>query len=123
MPLGQRSMHRFRLGLAKPSPHGKSFSMPHGLRYTRLLRLGLVLILLSVVASAARAGFESWRIDEVYSNADGSRQFVVLRESQGLNGMNNLAGQVMASASDAPTRSPAWRSTWPPRPPASPTPP
>ena len=57
--------------------------MSHGMRYTRLLRLGLVLILLAVAASAARAGFESWRIDEVYSNADGSRQFIVLKESRG----------------------------------------
>jgi len=62
------------------------------------LRLCLALILLSVAASAARAGFESWRIDEVYTNADGSRQFIVLKESSGMNGMNNLAGHSMTAS-------------------------
>ena len=62
------------------------------------LRLGLALILLSCAASAARAGFESWRIDEVYSNADGSRQFVVLKEASGMNGMNSLAGRTLTAS-------------------------
>ena len=62
-----------------------------------LLRLGFVLIL-SIAASAATAGFESWRIDEVYSNADGSRQFIVLKESSGMNGMNTLAGRTLTAS-------------------------
>ena len=78
--------------------------MSHGHRVTRLLRLGLALSLLGVAASAARAGFESWKIDEIYSNADGSRQFVVLKESQGQNGMSNLAGS--AADGHAPRTSP-----------------
>ena len=71
--------------------------MFHGPLYMRLLRVGFVLIL-SLAASAARAGFESWRIDEVYSNADGSRQFIVLKESSGLNGMNTLAGRTLTAS-------------------------
>jgi len=77
MPLGQRSMYCFRLGLA---------------------------LLLVSVASVASAGFESWKIDEIYSNADGTRQFVVLRESQGLNGMNNLAGFALTATHLAVTK-------------------
>ena len=56
-------------------------------------RAALLLVLLVFAASAAGAGFESWKIDEIYSNADGTRQFVVLKEMQGANGMNRLAGR------------------------------
>jgi hypothetical protein len=49
-------------------------------------------MLLAMAAPATGAGFESWRIDELYSNADGTRQYIVLRESQGMDGMNRLTG-------------------------------
>ncbi len=54
-------------------------------------------IALGLTASAANAGFESWRIDELYSNADGTLQYVVLKEAQGMNGMNNLNGLALTS--------------------------
>jgi hypothetical protein len=73
-------------------------------RFMRRLRLGLVLIVLCVAASVARAGFESWKIDEIYSNADGSRQFIVLKESSGSNGMNNLAGRTLTASHAGVTR-------------------
>jgi len=56
-----------------------------------LRRIALLLLVLAATGANA-AGFESWRIDEFYSNADGSLQYVVLKESQGLDGMNNLNG-------------------------------
>ena len=46
-------------------------------------RAALFLVLLALAAPAAGAGFESWKIDEIYSNADGTRQYVVLKETQG----------------------------------------
>ena len=55
-------------------------------------------VLFVIAAPAAGEGFESWKIDEVYSNADGSRQFVVLKEAQGANGMNRLAGRSLTAS-------------------------
>ncbi|HEY3179657.1 MAG TPA: sialidase family protein [Casimicrobiaceae bacterium] len=50
-----------------------------------------------VAASVARADFATFVIDEVYSNADGSVQYVVLREAQGVNGGNLLAGRTLTA--------------------------
>jgi hypothetical protein len=61
-------------------------------------RAALSLVLLSLAAPVAGAGFESWKIDEVYSNADGSRQYIVLKETQGMNGMNRLAGRSLTAS-------------------------
>ncbi|MFO1399545.1 MAG: hypothetical protein U1F48_21040 [Burkholderiales bacterium] len=44
-------------------------------------------------APAAEAAFHLFRIEQLYSNADGSVQFVVLRESGGANNENLWAGQ------------------------------
>src|SRR5438094_535621 len=41
-----------------------------------------------LATSLARADFATFVIDELYSNADGSVQYVVLREAQGTNGAN-----------------------------------
>jgi hypothetical protein len=54
--------------------------------------------LFAIAVPAAGAGFESWKIDEIYSNADGSRQFVVLKETQGVNGMNRLTGRMLTAS-------------------------
>jgi hypothetical protein len=51
----------------------------------------------ALVATFARAEFHTFQIEQMYSNADGSVQFVVLHESQGMNGENFLAGQVLTS--------------------------
>ncbi len=40
----------------------------------------------------AHAAFHTWTIDQVYSNADGTVQYVVLRESSGFNNEQFLAG-------------------------------
>ncbi|MEP6996749.1 MAG: hypothetical protein ABI900_03820 [Betaproteobacteria bacterium] len=57
----------------------------------------LTIVALALVATAARAEFHTFQIDELYSNADGSVQYVVLHESQGFNGENLLAGHFLTS--------------------------
>ena len=47
-----------------------------------------------VAATSARAEFV---VDELYSNADGSVQYVVLHEAQGANGANLLTGRALTS--------------------------
>ena len=49
------------------------------------------------MATAARAEFHTFQIEQLYSNADGSVQFVVLHESQGMDGENFLQGQALTS--------------------------
>jgi len=49
----------------------------------------------------AHAEFHLFRIAEVYSNADGSVQYIVLRESTGSNNENFLAGQMVRATNAA----------------------
>ena len=58
----------------------------------------LVAMMLAFAAPLASASFHTFQIDELYSNADGSVQFVVLREGAGLGGQNFLRGQILTSA-------------------------
>ncbi len=60
-------------------------------------RLMLLSVALATLAFAvtARATHHTWEIVEIYSNADGTVQFVMLREGAGLNGQNLLAGQTL----------------------------
>jgi hypothetical protein len=44
----------------------------------------------ALVALPARATFHLYQIQEIFSNSDGTVQYVVLRESQGMNGENLL---------------------------------
>lgn len=48
-------------------------------------------------AMPALAAFHLFRIDQVYSNADGSVQYVVMREVTGTNGENLWAGQMLTA--------------------------
>jgi hypothetical protein len=50
---------------------------------------------LFVVANFAYAAFHTWEIAELYSNADGTIQFIQLRETQGLGGEHLLAGRAL----------------------------
>jgi hypothetical protein len=68
----------------------------------RPLRTCLVLILL-FAASTASASFHLFRIEQIYSNADRSLQFVVMHESTGSNGENFWAGQRLTSSDGAVT--------------------
>jgi hypothetical protein len=51
----------------------------------------------ALVATFAHAEFHTFQIEQMYSNADGSVQFVVLHESQGMNGENFLQSQALTS--------------------------
>lgn len=62
----------------------------------------LIVILLGV-AGSAHATFHLWKIDEIYSNADGSVQFIELRALSG--GQQFLAGHTITSSQGTQTRS------------------
>ncbi|HZQ62925.1 MAG TPA: sialidase family protein [Casimicrobiaceae bacterium] len=49
------------------------------------------------MASPARASFETYIVDELYSNADGTVQYLLLRENQGLNQQDVLLAQTLAA--------------------------
>src|SRR5438045_1974238 len=51
-----------------------------------------ITIVAALSIAPAHAAFHLFRIDQVYSNADGSVQYVVIRESTGSNGENFWAG-------------------------------
>jgi hypothetical protein len=53
------------------------------------------------IAAPSNAAFHLFRIDEVFSNADGSIQYVVLRESTGSNGENFWSGIKLETTSAA----------------------
>jgi hypothetical protein len=52
---------------------------------------------LALFAAAAAASFHTFVIEQLYSNADGSIQFIVLTEDSGLGGQEFLAGHVISS--------------------------
>jgi len=68
-----------------------------------LLRFCLATLSL-LVAGTSFATFHTFRIDEVYSNGDGSVQFVVLREGIGANGQQFLAGHALTAGDAGGTR-------------------
>ena len=61
------------------------------------VRRWLPALLAVLGASAALAADPSFQIVEVFSNADGTVQFVQLRETGGLNGQNALAGKTLTA--------------------------
>jgi len=58
---------------------------------------GLCAVAASLLAASASATFHTFKIEEVFSNGDGTVQFVVLREVQGLNNQNLLRGQTLTA--------------------------
>ena len=74
------------------------------------LRLCAALALLAC-ASWAHAAFHLFRIDQIYSNADGSVQFVVLKECCNTNGENQWDGHPLRSTSPAARRRSISRAT------------
>ena len=64
----------------------------------RSLRWSFVPIL-ALLATAAAAEYHTFVIDELYSNADGTVQYIVLHESAGMDGENMLAGHQLTSTS------------------------
>src|ERR1700694_1516960 len=49
------------------------------------------------LAFAAMAEFHTYQIEELYSNADGSVQYLVMHESQGMNGENLWLGNALVA--------------------------
>ena len=70
---------------------------------SRVLRHGLAFLLLFGSGLAA-ANFHTFVVDQVYSNASGSIQFVVLREAQGAGGQHFLAGHALTASGGGTTR-------------------
>jgi hypothetical protein len=60
---------------------------------------------LALVATAASASFHTFQIEEIFSNADGSVQYVVLHEAAGFGGQNFLAGLKFTSTQMGVTQS------------------
>ncbi|HUH91956.1 MAG TPA: hypothetical protein VL742_02275 [Casimicrobiaceae bacterium] len=58
----------------------------------------------ALAAPAAWATFHTYQIDEMFSNADGTVQYVVLHEAAGANGQNFLAGHTLTSTSGGATQ-------------------
>ncbi len=69
---------------------------------TRSLRM-ILLAGLALCAPLAHASYHTFQIDEIYTNADGTVQFVVLREAAGMNAQNLLSGQMLSSTTPAGT--------------------
>ena len=63
--------------------------------------IGLATLFIALGAISAQAAFHLFRIDQVFSNADGTIQYVVIRESTGSNGENFWAGQSLATTGSA----------------------
>jgi hypothetical protein len=66
--------------------------------------LRLLVASLAALALPAQAAFHLFRIDQVFSNADGTIQYVVMREMSGANGENFWAGQTLETTSGAGVR-------------------
>lgn len=60
---------------------------------------------LACVASGALAEYHTFQIEQVFSNADGTIQFVVLHEIAGLNGENFLSGHAFTASQGATMQS------------------
>jgi len=57
----------------------------------------LAIAMLALLAAPALASFHTWKIEQLYSNADGTLQFIVLHESLGADGESELTGQALTS--------------------------
>jgi hypothetical protein len=60
-------------------------------------------LLLLSLSSTARGEFHTLQIEQIFSNADGTVQFVVLHETLGLNGEGFLGGHTLTAMSGAGT--------------------
>jgi hypothetical protein len=70
----------------------------------RTFARALALVAAGFCALTAHASFHTFVINEIYSNADGTVQFVELREAQGMSGQNFFAGIRLVSRSGTSTQ-------------------
>ena len=54
-----------------------------------------------LAASCALGSYHTFRVEQIYSNADGSVQFIVMREMQGANGENLWSGRTLTGGVDS----------------------
>ena len=66
---------------------------------------GFMVGALAMAATTAGATFHTFLIEQVYSNADGTVQYVALREAQGMDGENGWSGHVFTSTHAGVTKS------------------
>jgi hypothetical protein len=64
---------------------------------SRRFLLAALSLAAALVALPARANFHLYQIQEIFSNSDGTVQYMVLRESMGANGENLLMGHTFTS--------------------------
>ena len=57
--------------------------------------------LLASAALAASASFHTFQVEQIFSNADGTIQYIVLHEFQGMNGQNMLSGHAISATQGA----------------------
>jgi hypothetical protein len=69
----------------------------------KLMSMVLAWFLLGI-SSFAAASFHTFEIVQIYSNADGSIQYVVLHEYAGANGEQSLAGQTLTATRGSTTK-------------------
>lgn len=75
---------------------------PSARQQWRTIQLSVCLAALAF-AGSARASFHTWIIAEIYSSADGSVQFIELRENQNSGSQNSLNGRVITCTSSLGT--------------------
>jgi uncharacterized protein DUF5648 len=80
------------MGREGPRPAEKEIAM-------RVWAATVLALFASLGAPAAWATFHTYQIDQLFSNADGTVQFVVLHEVFGANGQNFLSGHALTSIS------------------------
>jgi len=56
-----------------------------------------IAMMLALAAQAASANFHLFQVEQLFSNADGSVQFIVMHEFAGMNGENLWAGNMLTS--------------------------
>jgi len=64
----------------------------------------LLLVVLAIASFAAHGAEPSFQVVQVYSNADGTVQYVQLRESAGQNGQQGLAGKTLSVTRNGRTK-------------------
>ena len=79
---------------------------------SRLLAF-VVTIILSLAAPLAGASFHTFEIDRLYSNADGTIQYIVLRETAGMSGQQFLRGHELTSTHAGRTKTMAFPNNLP----------
>ncbi|OYU42750.1 MAG: hypothetical protein CFE44_22240, partial [Burkholderiales bacterium PBB4] len=64
----------------------------------------LLALILGALPGLTFASFHTFQVQQVYSNADGTVQYVLLKESSGANGQNLLGGHALVATSSSGTK-------------------